>query len=85
MQLPNLLGRPVMRADGMVAGQAAAGACDSRALRSLAARQVDDLMIGDEANEARSESEESEVPTCFNPLKTICSKLSLIIYIQVVL
>lgn len=36
VQLPNLLGRPVMRADGMIAGQ------------------VEDLMIGDEANAARS-------------------------------
>ena len=36
MVLPNLLGRPVLRADGMMVGQ------------------VDDLMVGDEANAARS-------------------------------
>eukprot|EP00913_Durusdinium_trenchii_P031845 g29823.t1 len=36
VMLPNLLGRPVLRADGMVVGQA------------------DDIMIGDEANAARS-------------------------------
>lgn len=41
VQLPNLLGRPVMRADGMIAGKVGAG-------------QVEDLMIGDEANAARS-------------------------------